>query len=243
MLMRRLFVLAAAGAAIAGARAAHAQTITCTPITSLPFTTTAAGPYCLTGNLTFADNSPVGASPAITVGFSGAVIDFRGYRLVYNGGLTSYNPAIRVLAGNSNVVIRNGLISSFGTGVETSSAGTIVEDMRFFDDGRTNGAGVMIQDGADGAIVRRCYIRSSQVGVFVVASEARVVDNDIYGSDTFRDIGILAAADNTFVVGNRLGRMNEGIRYDAGNSGKYRDNLTSNVTTPYKGGTNAGNNN
>jgi hypothetical protein len=242
MLIRKLMLAAFALGLVAAGTAAHAQTVTCTPITSLPFTVSSAGPYCLTGNLSFSTNSPLGTSPAITVNFSGAVIDFNGYRLLYNGTLTSWNPAIRILAGNSNVVVRNGLISSFQTGVETFSAGTIVEDMRLYDNGTTTGTGVIIRDGADGAIVRRNYIRSSRTGVYVIGNAGRVVDNDIYGSDSTYDAGILVGADNALVVNNRLGRLNEGIRFDYGNSGKYRDNITANVTTPYKGGTSLGNN-
>ena len=48
---------------------------------------------------------------------------------------------------------------------------------------------------------------------------------------------------DTLVVNNRLTTLTNGIVYAGGATGKYRDNLTSNVTTPFINGTNAGNNN
>jgi len=53
-------------------------------------------------------------------------------------------------------------------------------------------------------------------------------------------------ADDVLVVGNRITNADVGISYNpngSGSTGKYRDNLTSGVTTPYDGGTDAGNNN
>jgi hypothetical protein len=44
------------------------------------------------------------------------------------------------------------------------------------------------------------------------------------------------------VVNNRITDADLGIDFALG-TGKYRDNLTFGVTTPYNGGTNAGNNN
>jgi hypothetical protein len=72
-----------------------------------------------------------------------------------------------------------------------------------------------------------------------------VIDNDIHGPDQGGFNGIAVYGQNAFVVGNRLGRLYSGIWFDLNTqaSGKYRDNLTTNVTLPYTGGTDAGNNN
>lgn len=51
-----------------------------------------------------------------------------------------------------------------------------------------------------------------------------------------------AGADN-LAVNNRITDADVGIGYLFGATGKYRDNLTSAVATPYSGGTDAGNNN
>jgi len=44
-------------------------------------------------------------------------------------------------------------------------------------------------------------------------------------------------------LGNRLTDADIGIEYNGTTSGKYRDNLTSAITTPFVGGTAAGGNN
>jgi len=45
------------------------------------------------------------------------------------------------------------------------------------------------------------------------------------------------------VVNDRLANLHEGVTYSSGGTGPYRDNLTSEVATPFNGtGTDAGNN-
>jgi hypothetical protein len=45
-------------------------------------------------------------------------------------------------------------------------------------------------------------------------------------------------------VNNRMTKAREGIRFEHGATGKYRDNLTSGIDTPFAGsGTDAGGNN
>jgi hypothetical protein len=237
MRARMMIILASATGLFLATGAAHAQTVTCTPITSLPYTINNAGPFCLTGNL-----STSLAGDAITVGFSGAVLDLNGYRIIYTGSSSSGSTGVSVPAGHPNVVIRNGLISSFRVGVETSSAGTIVEDLRIYFEGYS-GNGVDVLEGADGTVLRRNYIRNADMGVNVSASSVRIIDNDFYGPSTSPYTGgVTAFTDNTFVLGNRFGRLYQGIRYNTGITGKYRDNIMSNVTVPYFGGTDAGNN-
>jgi hypothetical protein len=52
----------------------------------------------------------------------------------------------------------------------------------------------------------------------------------------------VAEADNMMVVNNRMVDWDTGIKFGSGATGKYRDNLTADVTTPYSGGSDAGNN-
>ena len=54
--------------------------------------------------------------------------------------------------------------------------------------------------------------------------------------------GIMEIAD-VLVVNNRITKIIFGIFYRTGLTGKFSDNLTSGVTTPFTGGTDAGNNN
>jgi hypothetical protein len=72
-----------------------------------------------------------------------------------------------------------------------------------------------------------------------------VLNNDVISSPLFRNntIGIAVTGTNALVVNNRIGEADIGIFFPATAAAKYRDNLTTNVNTPYVGGTDAGNNN
>lgn len=220
----------------------------CTAVTAVPAVVSASGVYCLTANLSHASVHV----PAISVAASGVVLDFQGYRLKWNGSVTSGNAAVSAQAGHSNIVIRNGLISGFTTGIETYAAGTIVEDMRM----NNNDLGVLVRSGGQSSIVRRNHIRLGN-GIQVEGSNTspapetgsvRIIDNDIFGPELVQGVsnanGIFIQSKNAFVVGNRLGRLYSGIWFDLLRqaSGKYRDNITVNVTLPYTGGNDVGNN-
>jgi len=99
-----MIVMTLATAFSLGSRAASAQTVTCTPVTSLPFTITTGGPFCLTGNLSYSKN----VIPAITIDVSGAVLDLNGYSLIYSGTNPTSLDGVKVLSGHSGAVIRNG---------------------------------------------------------------------------------------------------------------------------------------
>ena len=74
----------------------------------------------------------------------------------------------------------------------------------------------------------------------------RVLNNDVFtvtkqGTGIARGI-FVGISIGALVVNNRITEADRGIEYDA-STGKYRDNVTFDVTTPYTGGTNIGNNN
>ncbi len=227
--------------------ASHAQ---CTPITAVPTAITQSGVYCLTANLT---NTAVHA-PAINVSASAVRIDFQGYRLQWSGSTSSGNPAVLVGAGLSNVMVRNGLISGFTTAIDSAGAGTVVEDMRL----HNNDLGIALRFGGEGSLIRRNSIRLGN-GLLVEGANSssvdpntgsvRIVDNDIFGPPFTSGgpgyNGMFIQSKNAFVVGNRLGRLYSGIWFDllTQGGGKYRDNVSVNVTVPYTGGTDIGNNN
>lgn len=229
------------------ASASHAQ---CTPITAVPTVLSQSGVYCLSANLT---NTSVHA-PAISVTASAVRIDFQGYRLQWSGSTSSGNAAIVVSAGQSNVMVRNGLISGFTTGIDSAAAGTVVEDMRL----NNNELGIVIRFGGEGSIIRRNSIRlgnglqvegANSSAIDPNTGSVRIIDNDIFGPPIVAGgvgyNGMNIQSKNAFVVGNRLGRLYSGIWFDplTQGNGKYRDNVSVNVTLPYTGGTDIGNNN
>jgi hypothetical protein len=218
--------------------AVYGQSGTCTPITGVPTTITTPGVYCATGNLTL---SPlIAAIPAITVESSAVVVDFNGYRLLCRGcPLLINGPTGVLVTGQKNVIIRNGLISDFHYGIRSFTQATIVEDMSL----SNNFDGIIVNGG--GSIVRRNFLRLNTLGISVGGKSGRVIDNSIVGESFVDSSGIRIEAEDGLVVGNRLSRLTSGIDYSStpGATGKYRDNLTSDVSIPFSGGTDAGNNN
>jgi hypothetical protein len=209
----------------------------------VPAIISTSGVHCFTGNLT---HTSVHA-PAITVSTAAVVIDFNGFKLGWSGSVSSGNPAIEIET--VNVTIRNGLITGFEVGVQTTGDGTVVEDMRF----HSNDLAISLGEGAEGGLIRRNYIRLGN-GIYVAGStlgdtgngSTRIIDNDIHGpaSGDVGYNGMHIQARNAIVERNRLGRLYSGIWFDplTQATGKYRDNITTNVTIPYLGGTDAGNN-
>jgi hypothetical protein len=51
----------------------------------------------------------------------------------------------------------------------------------------------------------------------------------------------ISGSSSVLAIGNRLAVFEAGIEYIS-STGRFRDNLTSGVTTPFTGGTDAGNN-
>jgi hypothetical protein len=82
-------------------------------------------------------------------------------------------------------------------------------------------------------------------GIAIGGSDGSVVEaNRIEGlsSDAATNYGLLINnSSNVLVVGNRITTAINGIVF-TDSDGKYRDNLTSNVSTPYTGGTDSGGN-
>lgn len=80
---------------------------------------------------------------------------------------------------------------------------------------------------------------SANLGILVNPSSNSLIEgNRIIGATTAIHVGHSAAVE---VVGNRIWQGTRGIEYVL-SSGKYRDNLTLGVSSPYYGGTDAGNN-
>jgi hypothetical protein len=107
-------IIAAFGLLLAGAGFASAfetaQSVTATPITTLPFTITAPGNYFLPADLT--SNSP---GVAITINANEVVLDLNGRSLNAAGVATSPNVGIGIAVLNhEDVIIQNGDVNNFG---------------------------------------------------------------------------------------------------------------------------------
>ena len=85
-------------------------------------------------------------------------------------------------------------------------------------------------------------------GIRIPSLGGRVLDNDVLTvipTGIYYGVGIEvgSAGDNALVVGNRITAAPWGVLFFGGAIGKYRDNLTSGVSQPFQGGTDAGGNN
>ncbi len=245
-----LAVLVAAIVVAAGP--AHSETVNCTPITSVPIIITAQGIYCLTGNL----NTAITTGNAITINANSVVLDLNGFKL---GGLAA-GPGTQAkgiyLLNRQNITIKNGTVRGFHDGIvladNGSSSGHVVEDIRA---DQNTVVGIFVA-GA-GGIVRNNQVvdtgggtadgdNVSAFGIIVHGFGPRVLNNDVIrtvsqGTGIAYGIAFGASVTGGLAVNNRVTGADRGIHYFG--TGKYRDNLTFDVTTPYSGGTNAGNNN
>lgn len=96
-----------------------------TPISSLPITIAAPGSYYLTGDLT-----GVSGQRGITVTASHVTLDLNGFSLIGVPGSTNGIDAVSV-AGIRHLVIRNGVIRSWGAeGITADFSSVIVENVR-----------------------------------------------------------------------------------------------------------------
>lgn len=110
----------------------RAETFDCTAITSLPYTITTQGIYCLTGNLATSMTSGY----AIEIQTNNVTIDLNGYKL---GGLGAGDgtQAYGIYAyQRKNITIKNGIIRGFNRGVflndsspYTTSSGHVVKNI------------------------------------------------------------------------------------------------------------------
>lgn len=83
-------------------------------------------------------------------------------------------------------------------------------------------------------------------GIYLINADGSVVEGNrifgIEGGPTTSFAIRIESSDDVLVVNNRVGSVYNGVFYDS-STGKYRDNLTSNATSPFTGGTDAGGNN
>ena len=233
----------------------HAETVNCTHITTLPAVITVQGVYCFTGDLSTAMTSGL----AIDIQTNNVVLDLNGFKL---GGLAagSGTTATGIFANNrQNITIKNGTVRGFFRGIlldntTGESQGHVVEDIRA---DQNVGEGIVVL--GSGNIVRNnqvvstggatcCGVNVNADEILVAGAGARVLNNDVIdtvkqGTGIARGIAFGTGATAGLAVNNRITGADKGIEYFGSATGKFHDNVTFDVTTPFTGGTNIGNNN
>jgi hypothetical protein len=130
------------------ANIAHAETINCTPVNSVPAVISSQGVYCLNGNL--ATNSANGWTINITA--NNVTLDLNGWKV---GGQAAgaATEAVGIYSSANNITIKNGIVRGFWWGILLTGRGAVVEDM-LVDQNTTVG----IEVDGQGSIVRRNHI-------------------------------------------------------------------------------------
>src|SRR5258708_1914612 len=239
---------------IPGAAPVLAETVNCTAITVVPAVITAPLLYCVTSSRTPAITADTGA---IEIQTNDVVLDLNGFKLDGLAGPGTLAFGIHA-SERQNLTIKNGTIRGFRQAIvldefaSGASKGHLVEDIRAE---RNYEVGIQVK--GSGNVVRNNQVVATggttifgadadAVGLRLEGSGSRVINNDVTdtvarGTGTARGI-LFAGSAGGLAVNNRITVADRGIDYGFGATGKYRDNLTSEVTTPFTGGTDAGNN-
>jgi hypothetical protein len=245
----------------------QAETLNCTPITSLPTTISTQGLYCLTGNLATAQT--VGL--AITINANNVTLDLNGWKIGGQAAGTG-TAAWGIISAAANVTVKNGIVRGFYRGIELHGRGAVVRDMLV---DQNTAVGIVV--GGPGAVVEHNQVvdtggsttsrNVSALGIWAYTSSvgARISDNTVSGlgaTGAGDEFGIIADGPNSTVRDNVVsdsakptgGGVSYGIRptqsiavKNAVNNftygiytltaGIYAHNTAHNCTTPYSGGT------
>jgi len=255
-------LLALSLALLVGVPPVAANDQVCDHLISLPGTQTvgyvigAPGTYCLATDVIMAASFTSGSAIEITGNY--VTLDLNGHK-VHGAAAGSATVAVGIHAFNRrNVTVKNGTVWGFSRGIfldaasTTALAGYLVEGVR----AELNREFGIVVLGAN-AIIRNNVVANTgpstvaphvqAVGILIGGSGGRVLNNDILtltpaGTGEGRGISVSTAVDN-LVVGNRITAADFGVSFVNLATGKYRDNLTSDVATPFQGGTDAGGNN
>ncbi len=215
-------ILVAALVAMFWISKAGAETTVCTEITSLPYTISTQGVYCLKAN--FEVNMVAGN--AIEIATNNVVIDLNGHK-IGNLAAGETNGANGIFASERrNITIRNGTLRGFQNGIwlddssipSTYSQGHIIEDIRADFNTligiRVHGLGSIIRNNI---VIRtgRTYITNSYAyGIMVLGYGNSVINNDVHetkeaGPGVARGIYAVHAA-GTVIDNNRIGNAGLG---------------------------------
>jgi hypothetical protein len=200
----------------------RAETINCTPITSVPATITAQGIYCLTGNVATSQSS----GNAITINAPNVTIDLNGWK-VGGQGAGAGTTAIGIYSNANNVTVKNGIVRGFEIGISLNGSGAVVQDLLTDQNTKTG-----IQVTGTGALVEHNQVVNT--GGSTTSSTVYVYGIEVLGSSS-------TVSDNTVSGVTATGSANAlGIYMDYGSFMTVRNNVVSNPALPSGGGSSLG---
>jgi hypothetical protein len=162
-----------------------AETTICTQISTIPYTITASGVYCLDNDFTLSMNS----GTAITISASNVTLDMNRH-VLNNLGAGSLTVAYGVTANQQkNIVVKNGSVQGFYIGVGifdtapyTTSQSNVIERVAA---GRNTLFGLIIE--GQNSIVERNLVSETggpygSRGIYVIGPDNVVRNNEVSGS-------------------------------------------------------------
>ena len=203
------------------ATSVQAETINCTPITSLPAVISTQGLYCLTGNLATSQTS----GNAIEITANNVTLDFNGWKLGGQGAGTA-TQAYGIVSNAVNVTVKNGIVRGFYRGIYLTGRGAVVRDM------------LVDQNTRYGIFV---------TGQGAVVEHNQVIDTggSTYTANVYA-VGIEADGDGSTVSNNMVsgltatGTSSEWGIYIGSTNNTVRNNVISDTATPTGGGSSYG---
>ena len=249
----------------------HAETTACTAITSLPTTISSAGVYCLKQHLTtsMSSNAAIvidasnvvldlngfrldGSSAGSATQATGIWIhDGRANAAIRNGTVRGFMRGIYILGGSNHLVEDLLVAGNTCTGVWVNGNRTTIRDSRIMNTGGATVSGGGLTCTAVGINLSSSSHRisgtdivdvvggSSSRGIDVQGDAALIdgnrIDRAVYG------IGVWSGS-GSLLDGNRIQNATYGVLFQPAASGAYRGTMTFDVTNPYGGGTDAGDN-
>lgn len=200
----------------------RAETVNCTAITTLPYTISTPGSYCLTGHL----STSITTGNAITINASDVVFDLNSFALRFvarsddGAGETEANGIYAL--NQDDITIRNGMIKGFKHGIfldlvlsvngfSASSRGHVIEDIRAH---RNILVGIAVK--GTGGVLRNNHVLGTGInsgqayvhGITVNGPSNRLINNDVIntgeGQGPPGGVAIQLEGDNCVVEGNRV---------------------------------------
>jgi len=251
---------------------ARAETVDCAPINALPYTISTSGIYCLTGDLNTAMTSGSaitidannvtldlnswrlgGLAAGAGTTALGISADQRKNITIKNGTIRGFYRAIMLTGtGQGHVVEGLRIEQNRLNGINITGAGTIIRFNQVVDTGGSTVAGtpygiVTFGDGArvlDNDVVGATASGSNYAyGIAILSGSGAIVANNRIDniSSVLGSYGIRVDVINALIRANSITNTSYGVVFNG--SGKYMNNLTANVTTPFAGGTAVGTNN
>ena len=241
-------VLLALGASpLAADETTHCNTF----ITSLPYTITVQGHYCLDRNLT----APLNTG-GIKIDSDFVWLDLNGFKIGH--GTQDNDEAIHLFNHHHNITIRNGLIRRFEAVVGSPVAIEGAGDQVTIEDVAIDDAGSGIKLTGAGNVVRRCRLHMMQNllpfsawGIWLDGGSAVVSDNVVADvqAGCYAPHGIRVTGPGGFVSNNDVTAVADSFGCPGPGTGifledpssVYRNNIVTKTSVPYSGGTGADN--